>query len=404
MAREAGDPRAVIVCSGYDEASHFKDPGLIASELQRLGYDVTCLVAQKGLAGAPHAAWPVKLIPGLPGATVSWNDCHADLFLIYALDPVQSTWVNAIRAGNPDARIILKCDSDGLMSGYSATVRSRAALYQKDLIWFREIGNARAMFQHPAWKAPLRIAAHLAWFVVRRRPADAGRIQNLRTNLELFERVIIESTEGLNNLLLMFPDIAKRALVVPNGVPSHPLAPRHSPARNIVVAGRLTDHRAKRPLTAWHALVPFLERHPGWTVDFLGPYDDRLAEAVRRCPLSISSRTRLRGPCTNAEVRAVMGDSDIFFSASAFEGFSIAMAEAVSEGCSLVSTPIPCAWDLAAGGKSGTIAASFSATDLSNALTDDVEKWEKGQYDRTQIASYWQPRLDWPALVRQMLE
>jgi len=395
--------RAVIICAGYDEASHHKDPGLIAAELQRSGYDVTCLVAQKGLAGIPHATWRVELIPGSPGAATPWEGYPADVFLVYFIDSTQLHWISTIRENNPHARIILKCDSDGLLPTGKATVRSRAAKYQRDLAWFREIASPYAMFQRPLWKAPLRIAAHLAWLIVPVRPPDRSRSLALKKYLESFDRIVIESTEAAQNLLLNFPGVAEKTVVVPNGVLQRNSPLPHENRKSVVAVGRFTDLRAKRPLVAWRVLCRFVESHPDWTIDIVGPHDNKLARLMDKSQSFIRERVRLHGSRSNEEARAVMADSSIFFSASAFESFGIAMAEALWEACSIVSTPVPSAWDLVAGGRSGTIAATFSEDDLLAALVADAGKWSAGEYDRARIAAYWRPKLDWAMLVPLIL-
>lgn len=388
--------RAVEVCTGYDETSHFKDPGLIASELQRLGFDVVCLVDRKGLAGIPYARWPIELIPGFPGATTSWSDYPADVFLIYFINTPQLEWVRDIRKENPHARIILKCDSDGIVPAGKVTVRSSAARLRHVVAWRRELFGSRVMFQRPLSQARQRVAAYLFWL-------SADRIPEIQKYLESFDRIVIESTEAARNLLLAFPSVAAKTVVVPNGVlersPPTQCANRH----NIVAVGRFTDRQQKRPPVVWHVLHRFLAGHPDWTVDIVGPCDAGLARSIRRSSPSIRDRVHLRGPRPNDETRAIMANSSIYFSASAFEGFSVAMAEAAWEGCSIVSTPIPCAWDLVADGRSGTVAATFAECDLLRALASDAEKWARGEYSQAAIAAYWRPRLDWSRLVRSIL-
>jgi glycosyltransferase involved in cell wall biosynthesis len=391
------------VCTGYDDASHFKDPGLIAAELQRSGYNVTCLVAHKGLAGIPYATWRVELVPGSPGATTSWDSYSADVFLIYFIDSTQLQWVSIIRKNNPHARIILKCDSDGLLPTGRVTVRSRAASYQRDLIWFREIASPHAMFQRPLWKAPLRIAARLAWLIVPVRPPNHRRSLALKKYLESFDRIAIESAEAAQNLLLNFPSVAEKTVVVPNGVLQRNSPLPHENRQGVVAVGRFTDHRQKRPLVVCRVLCRFLERHPDWTVDIVGPYDAELERTIHRSSPSIRERVRLHGPLPNDETRAIMANSRICFCASAFESFGIAMAEALWEGCSVVSTPIPSAWDLIVGRRSGTIAATFSEDDLLAALVADAWKWSNREYDRARIAAYWRPKVNWATLVQLIL-
>lgn len=236
------------------------------------------------------------------------------------------------------------------------------------------------------------------------RPLDRRRSLALKKYLESFDRIAIESTEAAQNLLLNFPSVAKNTVVVPDSV-----LQRNSPLSNgdnrkrVVAVGRFTDYQQKRPLVAGRVLYHFLERHPDWTVDIVGPYDAELERIIHRSPPPIRERVRLHGPRSNEETRAIMANSRIYFSASAFEGFSVAMAEAVWEGCSVVSTPIPSAWDLVADGRSGTIAATFAEDDPLTALVADARKWSTGEYDRARIAAYWHPKLNWATLIQQIL-
>ena len=69
----------------------------------------------------------------------------------------------------------------------------------------------------------------------------------------------------------------------------------------------------------------------------------------------------------------------------------------------MVSTPIPSAWDLIVGCRSGTIAATFSEDDLLAALVADAWKWSNREYDRARIAAYWRPKLNWATLVQLIL-
>lgn len=388
--------RAVEVCTGYDETSHFKDPGLIASELQRLGFDVVCLVGQKGLAGIPYAKWPVELIPRVPGATTSWDDYPADVFLIYFINTPQLEWVRDIRQRNPGARIILKCDSDGLVPAGKVTVRSRAAKRQHVVAWLHELFSSRVMFQHPLSQARQRVAAYLFWL-------SADRIPEIQKYLESFDRIVIENTEAAQNLLLTFPSIADKVLVIPNGVLQRRLPLNDRNNKKVIAVGRFNDYVQKRPLLMSRVLCSFLATHPDWSADIIGPYGAKLGRAVHKLRPHIQTRLRLHGPLTNDETRVVMADSTICFSASAYESFGIAMAEALCEGCSVVSTPIPSAWDLVADGRSGTIAATFCEHDLLRALTTDAEKWTRGEYRPAEISGYWRPRLDWSRLVRSIL-
>lgn len=395
--------QALIVCTGYDEMSHVKDPGQIAAELQRRGYQVTCLTGRKGLAGRQFASWNIELLPELPGATRKWADYEADLMLVYFLDPHQSCWVSTIRQANPQAQLILKCDSDGLFGGGRCTPQSKAAQQEKDLIWFRELRDPRAMCQSPLWKTPLRIGARVAWGLTRHRFVSHRTIEQMSQYVRLFDKVVIESTEACRNLVLSIPEVEDQTVVVPDGVAATDAPTQQQRANNIVVVGRLTDHVEKRPLVAWRVLARFLQQQPDWTVDFIGPHDELLTRRVQAAPPLVQTRVHLLGSRPNTDVRRIMAGSSICFSTSASESFGIAMAEALTEGCSVVSTPVPSAWDLTAQGMSGTVADSFSERSLLAALETDACKWARNEYNPCIIADYWRRHLDWKTLIDSLL-
>ena len=84
----------------------------------------------------------------------------------------------------------------------------------------------------------------------------------------------------------------------------------------------------------------------------------------------------------------------MLFVPSRWESFSIAAAEALCTGCSIVGTPAEAFRYLSMQGFSGTIASTFDRKAILAALLQDATKWERGDYKPEKIAIFWRANLD----------
>lgn len=120
-------------------------------------------------------------------------------------------------------------------------------------------------------------------------------------------------------------------------------------------------------------LVDVAERvrgHHGATVFAVvgsGPEEQRLADRVGRAGLDAS--VRLLGACSDDDLVAAYHACDIFLSTSDYEGFGLAVAEAMAAGRPVVATAVGGVTDLVEDGRTGLLADRGSANALAQAVT-----------------------------------
>jgi len=387
--------KVIIVCTGYNKLSQFKDPGQIAHSLAKKGFEVECFISDADLMNEPNP--DVKFVLLTPEAKKRnfWDAHQADVFLFYFLAPGQLKWLTYVSRVNPGAKLILKCDSDGLIPLGKRTSFLRQAYIAK-IPYF--IGNDK-IFRRPLLKVPLRICIkifpHIFWFLNK---------VKLSKYLSKFDLIMIESPEAGRNLILNYPQIKDRVVILPNGVTNRKQV-FHPKENRVISAALWTNACAKRPLLTMRVLKEFIEHNPNWKAVMVGPLSRKLQNRYQKIKknAATSERFELLDFLPNEELRNLLGKSKIFFCASRTESFSIVSAEALSSGCSLVCTPFPSAYFLTAGGLSGTLSENFSKNSLLRALEFEVRKWESGFYDALNLTQFWQEVFDWDNIVSLLI-
>jgi len=84
-----------------------------------------------------------------------------------------------------------------------------------------------------------------------------------------------------------------------------------------------------------------------------------------------------------------VSDAEIMLAPSRLESFSLACAEALCAGASLVVTPVESLTYLAGGGLYGTVARDFSAASIVAALQHETTQWRVGRRRAHDIAVKW---------------
>lgn len=102
----------------------------------------------------------------------------------------------------------------------------------------------------------------------------------------------------------------------------------------------------------------------------------------------------------------ILGESQVFYSPSAYESFSIAAAEALCCGCSVVAgrlvTMPSFDWFVSEG--SGILAEVDDCRGHAKALQDEIECWDIGKRNSREISSIWSDRLHADKVAGQVLE
>lgn len=111
----------------------------------------------------------------------------------------------------------------------------------------------------------------------------------------------------------------------------------------MVGVGRHVEHKRH------HLLVRALAGAPGLRLELVGPGVDDGELAALAARLGVADRVRLRGTVPDPELREALGRAGLFVSASRFEGFGMALLEAMAHGCVPVVQDIPSHRELVAG-------------------------------------------------------
>lgn len=155
---------------------------------------------------------------------------------------------------------------------------------------------------------------------------------------------------------------AGRVRSIHNGVPDVPLSPmaRAFPGPVIGTVGRL--HRQK----GFDILLRALAALPGANLVIVGDGPDRLELEALAAELGVAPRVRFEG--WSDRPRDHLTAFDIFALPSRFEGFPLAILEAMLAGLPVVATRVGSVAEAVADGETGTLVAPEDVTGLTEAL------------------------------------
>ncbi len=218
---------------------------------------------------------------------------------------------------------------------------------------FRHLGGADVIHVHavdffwdaialakPFLRAPIVATTHGGFFHTR----DFSRLKKLwfngptRLTANLFDRVVACSPSDAR----MFETIAPgRVTVIENGADLAKFAGASSPApqKRLVTIGRFSKN--KRPERLIAALAALRREDPEWRLDLIGAESDWTAEALRAeiAGAGQEQAVTLHLGLDDKAAAEVMRRASIFVSASDYEGFGIALIEAMSAGLAPVVHP-----------------------------------------------------------------
>jgi GalNAc-alpha-(1->4)-GalNAc-alpha-(1->3)-diNAcBac-PP-undecaprenol alpha-1,4-N-acetyl-D-galactosaminyltransferase len=111
----------------------------------------------------------------------------------------------------------------------------------------------------------------------------------------------------------------------------------HPSGFTIVAMGRLVRQKGFDHLLEAFRLCA--DRHPKWSLDILGEGNERRSLETMRTELGLSDRVRFLGIVK--EPSTVLRQADLFVMSSRFEGFPLALIEAMACGLPTISTDCP---------------------------------------------------------------
>jgi glycosyltransferase involved in cell wall biosynthesis len=190
------------------------------------------------------------------------------------------------------------------------------------------------------------------------------------------------------------------AVVVPGTEPVPLREPSESPFTRLVCVATLTPRKRHALLIdtlaslrdlPWHlACIGGLDLHPPTTA----------AVRAQLERLALTDRVELRGECSPSQLQAILHASDLFVLPSAFEGYGMAVAEALAQGVPVIATRTGAAAELV--GDAGLLVEPDDASGLERALrsllADPREREARATAARRRAATL--PR--WPDSARQL--
>ena len=154
----------------------------------------------------------------------------------------------------------------------------------------------------------------------------------------------------------------------------------------VVFAGSWTAR--KDPATIVAVMTPLLEKDPSLRFDVLGAAAD--AEAVRAAfPETVRARVVVHGRISDAAMAAALSRAKVFLFPSLYEGYGMALSEAMSCGCAAVTTPTGLGAELR-NGEEAVVCAMRDAPALREAvrhlLRDEAARLKIAAQGRARVA------------------
>ncbi|MBR1677842.1 MAG: glycosyltransferase family 4 protein [Bacteroidales bacterium] len=163
--------------------------------------------------------------------------------------------------------------------------------------------------------------------------AIGGDLYDYHWKIRRYDRIVVLTQGDWNN---NWHGVAK-VRVIPNPLPFHSEICSTLEDKRILAVGHLTATKNFRSLVRSFRRVA--DRFPQWRLDILGDGEERplLEEEIAR--LSLEGQVRLRGSVT--DIRKEMLSASLLVMTSRFEGFGMALVEAMHCGLPVVAYDCP---------------------------------------------------------------
>ena len=229
---------------------------------------------------------------------------------------------------------------------------------------------------------------------------------DLLDTIDRTDAVAIECDEAEKNLfkILSFykrSELGKKLHVIPHSVSDEILQqniPIDQKERSIICGGRWDDPQKDAHLLA-ASLELVLKKQSDLAVTIVGDGAEHLfGPLTRRFP-----KVRWLRRVARQEMARLLAQNRIILSSSRWEGYSIITLEALCQGCTLVSPPLPGFVSMSEKGRYGTIAPTRNPSVLANAIAKELELWDNGSRNPAEISAVWRRRTDNRTVVGDLL-
>ncbi|MFY9989154.1 MAG: glycosyltransferase family 4 protein [Chthoniobacterales bacterium] len=269
------------------------------------------------------------------------------------------------------------------------------------------------VFPQAAWLAledstdsPLTWLRKRKYWLKRYLTLSVAEDEDLINTIDYTDAVVIECQEAAKNLCRILayykrPDLERKIHVTQHSVfDEFLLQPMPGPGkpRAILCGGRWDD-----PQKDVHLLTATLERllkqQPDLPAVIIGDGAANLLEPLAR-----------RRPAVNwlravphEQVSELLADCSVVVSSSRWEGYPILALEALCMGCTLAAPPLPSFISMAENGRFGTISTRRNSVSLAEAVTRELELWDRGLRNPPEIATIWRESTSNRAVVSDLI-
>lgn len=186
-------------------------------------------------------------------------------------------------------------------------------------------------------------------------------------------------------------DLARRVAVIPHAVESRFRFAGGPKLRQVACVGRWQDVVQKRPWLLIDVMGSLLAADERVSVVIAGTATSELEAWHHSLGESQRARVQLRGRVDRDELAAILRESQVFYSPSAFESFGIAAAEALCSGCSVVAgrSVSMASFEWFVSEESGTLAGKNDRMGHLAALREELDAWDRHQRNARRISDIW---------------
>lgn len=185
--------------------------------------------------------------------------------------------------------------------------------------------------------------------------------------------------------------LARRVTVLPHAVEPQFRCSGGMRKPRIVCVGRWEDEVQKRQHLMMTVLERTLTENASATAAIAGRSTPELEAWHARLTPTLRERVALAGRLDRPSLANLLDGSQVFYSASAFESFGIAAAEALCSGCSVVGnrSVSMAAFEWFTSANSGTLTDDDTPSAHARAIQRELDEWSAGRRDPLRIADHW---------------
>lgn len=335
-----------------NEYFYTRDTGLICKELQKQGLECRVIMPLPAHDDDIPTTDLLRVPPEELHNTAWWRSLDIDAVILYSWgDPRYTQIARAIRKAG--LKLIIHFDSSGELHEHLHRPGIKLVNKAKDIL----VNQLR------------RLHLSYAHCITSSAPCIMSFQQDACYGLSISEKCKLFPTPV--DSCFRFNGMEKQARIICTGS-------WHIPVKR---AGMLM-----------RTLEMLLNRHPVVQVDICGTATPELQEWHRTVPMHMQARIHLHGMCSHEQLSRLYNVASISLCTSESEGSHGASAEALCCGCSIVCPPRPLLsvvrWYTSR--NSGLVSEDDTPDSLSQALYIELENWQKGLRNASEISKAWQ--------------